>query len=569
MGEDRPITRAKSRAIALQSESMRWITVALLLLFFWLAMASMVDDSPTMDEQNHIARGYAFLKTADPRLSMEHPPLINAWAAVPLLALPDLQLPTDDPSWQREPIGWFWYDFADAFFWERNNVEAVSQMVVLARIPMILLTMGLGVLGLHIARSLWGKWAGVIGLGLILFDPTVMAHGRYATTDVGGSMMLLLASWLLWRLWHGGSLVWAAVGLGLAFASKLSNLGFVPIWGVMAILPLYLSQEETQQRHGGRRLARYLAAGVLSIGVVWAIFGFEWGAFLFLDERLHWLNQWQGPMPTFWAGVERIMFKTGGGEPAFLNGAYAADGFRTYFPIALWAKTVPTTLLAFVVAAGWLLVKRPTRHKALFWLLPAVAYFALAVQGGLNIGYRHLMPILPMLYICVAGLTTCGWLGRLLATLTLLGTIVSSLLIHPHYLSYFSPVVGGASNGWQILIDSNVDWGQDLYRLRDWMAENEVERVNLGWFGSSRPHHFIDYDPLPGGSADFLGLWFDPPFDPQQPEPGIYAISVHNLQEMPIRYYDAFETSSVYGYFRQREPDVRIGYSINIYFVEG
>ena len=78
-----------------------WPVVAAVLLFFFLALDSAVGDSPTMDEQNHIARGLAFLRTGDPRLSLEHPPLINGLSALPLLTMPELRLPTDHPSWER------------------------------------------------------------------------------------------------------------------------------------------------------------------------------------------------------------------------------------------------------------------------------------------------------------------------------------------------------------------------------------------------------------------------------------------------------------------------------------
>ena len=78
-------------------------------LFFFLALDSMINDSPTMDEQNHLARGAAFVKTADPRLSLEHPPLVNSLSGLPLLLLPDLQLPFDHPSWtEQQPPDIYW-----------------------------------------------------------------------------------------------------------------------------------------------------------------------------------------------------------------------------------------------------------------------------------------------------------------------------------------------------------------------------------------------------------------------------------------------------------------------------
>jgi hypothetical protein len=114
-----------------------------------------------------------------------------------------------------------------------------------------------------------------------------------------------------------------------------------------------------------------------------------------------------------------------------------------------------------------------------------------------------------------------------------------------------------------VLADSNIDWGQDLKGLRDYLArEAPGEVVRLSWFGSSYPTHYgIVYDPLPGLPHHF-DLWFEPPtFDERQPAPGLYVISVSNLVELPLM------DKHFFSYFRARDPDARIGYSILIYRV--
>ena len=94
------------------------------------------------------------------------------------------------------------------------------------------------------------------------------------------------------------------------------------------------------------------------------------------------------------------------------------------------------------------------------------------------------------------------------------------------------------------------------------MAE-QVETINLSWFGSADPAYYgIDYAPLPGLPRHF-DLWWDVPFDPAQPPPGVYAISASNLWELPLQ-----EEKYVFPWFRAREPDDRVGYSILIYEVE-
>ena len=598
-----------------------WLVVPAVLLFFLLALDSLVGDSPTMDEQNHIARGLAFLRTGDPRLSLEHPPLVNALSALPLLTLPSVRLPTDHPSWQRQPPDIYWYVFADVFLWEYNH--DVTRMVFLARLPVVFLTLGMALVGFRFAGQMWGRRAAVFAFLLLLFDPNVLAHGRYATTDIGGATFLFLAAFLIWRMWRRWS--WrrwlaAGIGLGLAFGSKLSTLAFGPILALMALLPLYswdpklaalarwslMAKSDTKAaslwaygRAAGRRLAQLAGAGVVSLVVVWVLFGFEWRPFLLQREALIRLNDFAGPMPTFWAGIEQIFNISGGGRPAFLLGHFSTEGFPAYFPVAFLAKTPLPVLLLLPIATFLLVKEKTTRGRALFLLLPAVIYFLLSTQSSLNIGYRHLLPVLPFIVVLVSGLAS-GRVGSkqwtvnsgqwtvdsgqdaprvtyyvlrmayyvlrpsAILALAFVSLLLSDLLIHPHYLSYFNAAAGGPENGHTILIDSNIDWGQDLLRLKAWMEANGVAEVKLAWFGTADPVYYgIDHQPLPGfPEPRYYSLWSNPPFNPDAPEPGIYAISASSLWwelSLPL------QGRSVYAWFRQRPPDDRVGYSILIY----
>lgn len=552
-----------------------WPATAVLLLFFFLAIDSLIADSPTMDEQNHIARGLAFLRTGDPRLSLEHPPLVNSLSALLLLTMPELRLPTDHPSWERREG---WYEFADLFMWQYNH--DATRVTFLARLPVVFLSLGLALAGYHFARELWGAAAALPALAFLLFEPNLMAHGRYATTDMGATLFSFLATFALWRLWrHSG--YWnrsrwmvAALALGLAFGSKLSTLGFLPVWLLLALLPLY-PMTGKRGRAVLRRVAQLVSAAAAALVIVWLIFGLEWGLFSFVTDGLAPLNRWAGPMPTFWAGLEQAaLLGSGGRAPAFLFGRFAPGEFPLYFPVAFVVKT-PLILLALIVfAAVFLLLNRKTRRRALFLLVTSVGYYTLAAQSALNIGYRHVLPALPYLLVLAAGLASPA-LRRKTGTPRVFpaglvygsaaALVAVALWIHPHYLSYFNPAVGGPANGYRVLTDSNVDWGQDLLRLRVWMGEHEVERLKLGWFGSADPNYYhIAHDPLPGLGRDaYFRLWWEPPFDPAQPQPGIYAISASSLWEPPLR----VEEKQIYAWFRARQPDDRVGYSILIYDV--
>jgi len=553
-----------------------WLVVPFIWLFFWLALNSMVWDSPTMDEQNHLARGLAFLRTGDPRLSLEHPPLINSMSALPLLSMPDVDLPLDDPSWERQPPDVYWYWFADKLLWDFNQDidNYATRMFFMARLPIVFLTLGLALTGFHFAREAWGKMAGLAAFLLLLFEPNILANGRYTTTDLGGTFFLFLAVYLLWRLWRLDSWSWkhwllASLGLGLAFGSKLSTLIFVPILMVTAVLPVYGSGWQGWLR----RLIQFLTAGVVSILIVWGIFGFEWGQFWFQGESLIFLNQFSGPMPTFWAGIAKIADLGSGGRAAFLNGAYSADGFFAYFPVAFAVKTPLIILILLLVATIVLLWRKDSRKTAVFLLIPPVFYFLFSLTSGLNIGYRHLLPMLPFLLVLISGLAEKqkdeSQPSSLIIQPSILWFSIAILIcitlwIHPHYLSYFNVLAGGPNGGRDILVDSNVDWGQDLLRLRQWQVENGVDNLKLGYFGTADPAVYgLEYEHMPGFPQPefYLGMWDNPPFNPAAPGPGVYAISVSSLWESHS------ESKDVYSWFREQEPDAQIGYSILIYEV--
>lgn len=545
--------------------------VPLILLFFFLAVDSLVGDSPTMDEQNHLARGIAFLKTGDPRLSLEHPPLINSISALPLLTEQEIDLPTDHPSWEDRQG---WYAFADELFWERSNDP--TKMIFLARLPIVFLTLGLALTGFHFAREMWGKLAAFFAFALLLLEPNILAHGRYTTTDLGGTTFLLLATFLLWRLWNSERWNWwrilaAGIAIGLALGSKLSMLIFLPIFAFLAILPLY--GDRWRLRTAILRSTQLIAAAALGFIVLWIIYGLEWGPSRLVGSWAEFFDGISMPMPTYWAGLEQILSLSEGGRPAYLLGDFSDTGWWYYFPITYLVKT-PIILQVLVLVSSILLIwERKSRSNALFLLIPAAIYFLISMQSALNIGYRHLLPLIPFLIVILCGLaqvklsrpriiSTRPAFGPILLIAALLSLIVIDLLMHPSYLSYFNLIAGGPKNGYKVLVDSNLDWGQDMVRLNHWMAENEVDRIWLSWFGTADPEYYeISYDPLPGLPYHF-DLWWNSPIDPGSPTPGVYAISASNLWELPL------EDKSVFTWFRDREPDDRIGYSIHIYYVD-
>jgi hypothetical protein len=552
----------------------RFLVIGLLVLAFGLALTSAGQKSPTMDEQNHIARGVAYLGTGDPRLSIEHPPLVNLLSGLLPHLLLDLHLPLDTIWWETAE----WYHFADLLLWEVNpNAE---QIVFLARLPIIGLGMVLIALVFSWATARFGPWGGLLGAAFCALDPNILAHARLSTTDVGGTCFAFLATYALWRTLRRGPssppwlrIITSGLAFGLALSAKLSALLFAPILALTVLADALIGDDtgvhaRRGQTHLGRAVHNLaLSALIFVIGllVLWAAYGFRVGQL-----------EGSGPLvpaPPYVKGVRAILDFSASGRPAYLLGRYGHQGWWHYFLVAFLVKTPLPTLVGLLLATG-VFLRNPKRDD--LWLtLPPLAYFLTSVTSSLNIGYRHLLPMLPFLAVHLARLAqptdqpvdrstnqpSYQFAFRLLPVFLVLWLILATIHIYPHFLAFFNAVGGGPEEGWRILADSNIDWGQDLEGLKVWMVQEDVDRVRLSWFGSARPEVYdINYDLLPGIPYGYP-LWDDPPFNRQQPEPGIYAISVTNLLGV------VFPDHDVYAWFREREPDAKIGYSLFVYKV--
>lgn len=171
----------------------------------------------------------------------------------------------------------------------------------------------------------------------------------------------------------------------------------------------------------------------------------------------------------------------------FMNGRFHVDGFWFYYPYALAVKT-PLVSLFTIFAAQWFIRRRHVSLVVLL-LLPATCLLAAGVFARHNIGVRHVLPLLAVLYVIGGGVVS-ALRTRLSVILIALIVVMLSLQIkkiHPDYLAYFNEVVGGAPGGINALDDSNLDWGMDLKRLPSELAKYQIAAVGLDFFGRERP----------------------------------------------------------------------------------
>jgi hypothetical protein len=146
-----------------------------------------------------------------------------------------------------------------------------------------------------------------------------------------------------------------------------------------------------------------------------------------------------------------------------------------------------------------------------------------------------------------------------LALIFLLGWYAfENVRVYPHYLSHFNQIVGGPQNGYRYMVDSNLDWGQDLKGLKKYFVEQNVKTIKLSYFGTAEPEQYgIDYQDL--GSFPALRRR-SPPTSPRKGD--LIAVSATNLYPLYVHLGD------LGSYLRSRSPVARVGYSILVYRLE-
>lgn len=530
----------------------------LLALFAQVALAAR-QTSITLDEPLHITSGYACLLTGDYRLVEEHPPLLKMLQALPLLwARPPLPDPRDVPGW----------DEGNLIVTAQNVVvpyRPIEPLVFAARVPTMWIGLLLAALVTRWAVDLFGVKAGLLALGLCVFDPNILAHAGVAATDLGAACAMFAAVYTFSR-WIGQArkpswqrCLFAAVTLGLALGVKTTALLLLPIFSLLILLA----------RPPGQPLKAYLlqalAGGGVAFVVLWAIYRFEVGRVAGLPLSV--------PMPSHLLPLLKLQEHMRAGHSAFLMGRNYHHGLWTYFPVAFLLKTPPLTLaFLLLVPLGLAFRRAPSsswRTEATLLALPLV-YFAVSLFSGINIGYRHLLPVLPFVFVFVSRMANGAWritspasrirhrVLRLAFYALLACYALVTLALFPWHLAYFNLFAGGPDGGYRYLVDSNLDWGQTWKALRRYLDEQGITEFGLSQSTINDPHAYgLDYASLPPwpGAPPVLPRRFNPP-------PGVYAISTTTLQGVVVADPEMFD------YFRKIEPVARVGHAMFVYDVQ-
>ncbi len=550
------------------------------LLLAWLACRY----SPTSDECAHLAAGVRVLSTGDFDLYAVNPPLPKVWAALPvMLESPRVSWKAMDPN----PALRKEWNVGQEFIWA-NSTRSLW-LFVLARWASIPWAW----LGLFLcffwARELYGSLAGLAAAGLWAFSPAILANAALVTPDIPATTMGLAVLYAFRHYLHKPT--WkrtVLVGglLGIAELTKMTLLLLYPLLGLL--LAVSIGSTRRTERHTARRLSEFAACVVVSLIVLNAGYlfhgtGQQLGDREFYSETLGGVredwntpgNRFRGtvmgniPLPFPAAYVTGLDLQKrdfeGHWRPmySYLRGHQQLGGWWYYYlycllvkvPVGTWVLSLAavaslTTTSSAASAKRW-------RETALLWLPPLLLFGFVSTQTGFSRYYRYILPAAPFVMIGLSRVfSPCVWQRRpwvtWLGTSGMVSMIVASLWVYPHSIAFFNLPSGGPANGHWHLLDSNVDWGQDLYCLRDWINQHPQRRpVYVAYSGV--------FDPRVMGIKNVLSAESDGENSQQFP-PGWYAISVNHLHG-----YDNPEGR--FTHFLKLVPVDRTGYSILMYHI--
>lgn len=513
------------------------LSFLLLTIFILMCYSSQADKSVTVDEFCHYPSGIYNLLTMDWSMDSESPPLIKCYTAVTsLITQPIINI---NEILKLKTNAWgLGYQFM------YSNAEQYRSIFRYGRCAVILLGCLLGWLIYRFGTQLYGQAGGLFALFLYVFNPNIIAHSSLTTIDIGATFFIFLSIYCFWRYLKRrdiSSIIVAGVSLGLAQLSKFTAMLLYPVFIiVIALLAVegWFSKRNRNDDGGAissKDICCFPVIILISLVVINAGYFFS-GSFRpieyyhFSSNLLQNISAWlwdSFPVPLpfdYLTGFDNQMaLSEGGVYTGYLMGEHSMGGWWNYYLIAFIIKN-PLSLLAILILTitFW---KRGSCTKPeddlCIWVPVIVYLFYFSFLTHIPIGVRYILPVFPLIFLAAGSLANNLFPGKKIWKLAVpvlaIAYILPAILVYPNYLSYFNIIAGGPGNGHRWLIDSNLDWGQDLPGLKKYMEKEGIKEIKLGYFGRVDPEIYGIKYTVPTGEL----------------EPGMHAISINYIVGYP------------------------------------
>lgn len=532
-------------------------------------------DSPTEDELTHMVRGIAYWRGADARLSYAHPPLGNAWTALPVAwdaGNPDIEALK---GWKTATASTITVSYVD------KGYGYARAQLMRSRLAAMAVGLMLVAYAYYFCLSLFGWRTALVTLVLLTFNPVLLAQCRYVTTDPPAMLGFTVAVGELVRYLRGARFGALRLGLGLSLAilTKYSGLTLAPVVLLATLACCLRACGIFQAQPLGRRLQRLAKDGAIVVACAlfcintayrFELTGMKVGEMLDRKEPTYWVSakypkllERFTPLPklpralpvplpyTYLFGIAGIRAHSEGGFNSYFWGQQLKKAPPSYYPVMLAIKNPPALILLLVAAALLLVVRR--RLSIAGWVMAgaAASFMLVASRSNLAMGVRHLLPVIPSLTVFAARAFDQLWLrypaeaARWALGVLLSSTVASGVSAGPDYLGYFNIFAGGRKAGHLISIYGE-DWGQDRERLVALVRAQKLE-----------PLYYNPQTALRAQEVKFLGLKYRPLRCGGRVE-GAW-VALHALT------YRTQDMARCYPFLGAREPDITINNHIYLW----
>jgi hypothetical protein len=536
--------------------------------------------SITADEIVLIPAAYYYYVDADVNLIGQHPPVCKLLAGFPLLFLqPNEWRPAKtDPNGRPDQHEW---DYV-VRFWQDNRAQ-FEAICFWSRIPMIALTLGLGVLLFFFSRDLLGPRVALLAVTLFALEPTILAHGRVVQTDIPAAFGLLLTVYAIWKYIRAPGWKYACFlggAAAVALLAKYSMLVVVPAAFATIGVLFFLAGADR------RKLVRDAGvAAIVFLAVINAAYFFHHRPLTPGD--LKWIGEVFPGSSGFLTGTLQVLrcilptdlvmgiywqfHHTRVGHPAGLLGMYSNHGWWYYFPVAFCFKATVPLLVLSIASVVWA-ARRVGREQEGRWLVllaPLVLYTGLMLLSPINIGVRYYLPGYIFFVVLSAalldfllryrGASVVRIMAKAAAVAALCWMGIEALRAYPNYIPYVNQLALARPHWWY-LSDSNVEWGDDSRELADWLrarGETRVRGLLLGCFAT----------------LDFYQInYVDALSTPGTPGPRYTALGASFLNGSTVPPYEIdgkrvsdSKRVNTFDSYRHRQPEAIIGNSIYVF----
>jgi len=520
------------------------IPIILLVFFLIQSGTAMIQEAATWDETHSFGLGKYLLKNMkwDVPGSILHPPLSFYISSIPFLFIPDKQKPLweYDQNINKDLLFLAGVDNTRGQALLSSDLNRDNILFYLSRLMIIFVALLLGRYIYIWSYSIYGEKGALLSLCLFSFCPNMLAHSHLTTPDMTLTAFSFITSYYYWKSLNSCSLKYSIIGgifLGLALLTKFTSILLFPI---LILFLLFFWINKIKLNAFNNILFYGIGLLILFLGYGFNITPYLQGIFFQLEH-------------------------TSKGHSSFLLGQHSTSGWWYYFIVAFLIKTPIPTLILFFTSL-FITAKKFRLNdniNELCLLMPVLFIFSFFSINRQSIGLRYILPIYPFIFILIGKVMTIKpskkW-ANFLFSLILLWYFLGSINIYPHYLSYFNESILGPKNGYKYLVDSNLDWGQDLKGLKKYMEKNNIDNIYLSYFGTDLPDRYgIKYNWLPSPSP-FSEVSMENRVS--SPIKGLIAISATNLQGV------YFNNKNIYAWLKNYKPIAMIGYSIFIYDIK-